>query len=108
MIRPSTTIIGIGATSTAALAYGALATRPGSWTQTLTVGAGFGGLLGACLAWLQEDAADGELTAHPALMNGYFITGGEASAISDNPGDVPVLAGLMGVPVLRNRKRRRA
>jgi hypothetical protein len=39
-------------------------------------------------------------------MNGYFLTNGEASALSDDPADVPKLAGLMGVPMRKRGGRR--
>jgi hypothetical protein len=106
MISPPRTVIGIGAAAAAALAYGAFTHRRSSLVGVATLG-GLAGLVGACLAWQAADDEDGELKQHPALMNGYFLTNGEASALSDDPADVPRLAGLMGVPMKRGGGRRR-
>jgi hypothetical protein len=106
MNAPSRLVIGIGSTAAASLAYGAGLARQESTAQNVTVLAGVGGLVAACLVWLKQDAADTALEDHPALMNGYFLTGGVASALSDDPGQVAVLRGLMGVPAPRRRRRR--
>lgn len=40
---------------------------------------------------------DRELVRNPEVMNGHFLTGGQASALADAD-DVPYLRKLMGVP----------
>lgn len=53
--------------------------------------------MGAAMYAVREDR---ELVRNPEVMNGHFLTGGQASALADAD-DVPYLRSLMGVPTRR-------
>jgi hypothetical protein len=97
LIKPSRTVIGLGAASLVAIGYGALARRRRG-RATAASALGLGGLGYAAYAWRAEDTADQEITRNPEVMNGHFLTAGGASAVYGDLADVEYLRGLMGVP----------
>jgi hypothetical protein len=98
LIKPSKPIViggaAAAATAAAALAFG----RRGSSGRRLGVGAGLLGLGVAAAAWWRADREDQEITRNPEVMNGHFITAGEASAVTGGLADVERLRPLMLLP----------
>lgn len=96
MIKPTRTMVGVGAAAAGALAWGSAKREPAA------VALGLAGLLGAALAWKAADEADVEATRHPELMNGHFLTQGRASATSGDPVQIAELGDIM---IRRGRRR---
>lgn len=98
MIRPSKAIV-IGGAAAAAATAGALAFgRRGSSARRIGVGAGLLGVGIAAAAWWRADREDREITRNPEVMNGHFLTAGEASAVTGGLADVEHLRRVMLVP----------
>lgn len=111
MIKPSKRIL-IGGGAAAATVVGAIAFgRRRSTARRIGVGVGLLGLGVAAAAWWREDKQDREITRNPEVMNGHFLTGGQASAMVGGLADVEQLRRVMLVPaearVLERRKGRR-
>lgn len=111
MIKPSKPIV-IGGAAAAATVVGALALgRRGSSARKIGVGVGLVGVCVAAAAWWRADKEDREITRNPEVMNGHFLTAGEASAVTGGLADVEHLRRVMLVPAearaLARRKDRR-